>query len=169
MLKPAIMSTKNNQKEVVSEDQCFTPHVTVAVVVEHNGQFLMVEEYSSDGKAVINQPAGHLEANETLIEAAIRETLEETRWHVEITGVLNMNLYLSPNNGVTYHRTTFIGSAIKEDPHSPLDDGIIQALWLTPEEVDARKDQHRSPVVSKAIQQYLNDPHYPLAMIADYR
>ena len=169
MLKAFIMSSKNNQKAPNDEVKCFTPHVTVAVVVENNGKFLMVEEYSSGGLVVINQPAGHLEANETLVEAAVRETLEETRWHVEITGVLNMNLYLSPNNGITYHRTTFIGSAIKEDPNAALDDGIIQALWLSPEEVDARKEQHRSPVVSKAIQQYLNDPHYPLAMIADYR
>lgn len=168
-MKTNPMSTKNIQPISDNETLSFTPHVTVAVVIERDGRFLMVEEYSSNGRAVINQPAGHLEADETLIEAAVRETLEETRWNVEITGLLNMNLYLSPNNGVTYHRTTFIGTAISEDLNAKLDDGIIQAIWLTPEEIEARQEQHRSPIVSKAIQQYLNDPHYPLAMISDYR
>lgn len=163
------MSTKNVQVESEDLNRSFTPHVTVAVVIEKDGRFLMVEEYSSQGQVVINQPAGHLEADETLIQAAVRETLEETRWHIEITGLLNINLYQSPNNGVTYHRTTFIASAIEEDPSAKLDEGIIQALWLTPEELDARSDQHRSPVVSLTIQQYLNDPHYPLAMVRDYR
>ena len=163
------MSTEIIQTISDNETLSFNPHVTVAAVIERDGRFLMVEEYSSGGRAVINQPAGHLEADETLIEAAVRETLEETRWNVEITGLLNMNLYLSPNNGVTYHRTTFIGKAISEDLNSELDDGIIQAMWLTPAEIEARQEQHRSPIVSKAIQQYLNDPHYPLAMISDYR
>lgn len=163
------MSTEIIQAISDNETLSFNPHVTVATIIERDGRFLMVEEYSSGGRAVINQPAGHLEADETLIEAAVRETLEETRWNVEITGLLNMNLYLSPNNGVTYHRTTFIGTAISEDLNAALDDGIIQALWLTPAEIEARHEQHRSPIVSKAIQQYLNDPHYPLAMINDYR
>lgn len=163
------MSTNNIQSISDNEPLGFTPHVTVAVVIERDGRFLMVEEYSSNGRAVINQPAGHLEADETLVEAAVRETLEETRWNIEITALLNMNLYLSPNNGITYHRTTFIGTAINEDLNSKLDDGIIQAIWLTPDEIEARQEQHRSPIVSKAIQQYFNDPHYPLAMISDYR
>ncbi|HCX26860.1 MAG TPA: hypothetical protein DHT34_03930, partial [Cellvibrionales bacterium] len=86
------MSTEIIQTISDNETLSFNPHVTVAAVIERDGRFLMVEEYSSEGRAVINQPAGHLEADENLIEAAVRETLEETRWNIEITGLLNMNL-----------------------------------------------------------------------------
>ncbi len=55
----------------------FKPHVTVACVVHAEGKFLVVEE-TINGKALWNQPAGHLEANETLVEAAARELWEET-------------------------------------------------------------------------------------------
>ncbi len=163
------MSTRNTQLSLDSVHTDFAPHVTVASIVEKDGRFLLVEEYSSQGKAVINQPAGHLEASESLIDAAVRETLEETRWHIEITGVLNINLYRSPQNDVTYHRTTFIASALHEDPQLALDDGIIQPLWLTLAEVEQRQEQLRSPLVLQSIQQYLNEPHYPLAMVGDCR
>ena len=76
------------------------PHVTVASIIENDGKFLFVEEVAN-GKRVINQPAGHLEAEETLIEAAQRETLEETQWQVAIDGVVGMGLYVAPGNGVT--------------------------------------------------------------------
>ena len=82
------------------------PHITVATIVEDNGRFLMVEELKS-GRTVLNQPAGHLDPNETLTEAAIRETLEETGWDVQPTGVLGIYLYTAPSNGVTYQRVCF--------------------------------------------------------------
>src|SRR5258708_19559717 len=53
------------------------PHVTVAAIVGRDGRFLVVEEHTADGVR-LNQPAGHLEAGETLLEAVIRQTLEET-------------------------------------------------------------------------------------------
>ncbi len=118
---------------------------------------------------VLNQPAGHLDPGETLIEAAIRETHEETGWQVNITGVLNMNLYHSTINDITYHRTTFIGETISFDRSATLDEGIIQAHWLSLEELNTKKEMHRSPLVSLSIEQYLNDPHYPLSLINDYR
>lgn len=162
------MSKKSAHKIVIDPQRSFQPHVTVATVIEKDGRFLLVEEYAH-GEIVLNQPAGHLEANESLIDAAVRETLEETRWHIDITGVLNVNLYRSARNGVTYHRTTFTGNARHEEAKLDLDDGIIQALWLTPDEVKARETQLRSPLVLQTIEQYLNEPHYPLAMIGDCR
>ena len=87
------------------------PHITVATIVEDNGKFLMVEELKG-GRAVLNQPAGHLDPHETLTEAAVRETLEETGWDVEPTGVVGIYLYTAPSNGVTYQRVCFIAKAI---------------------------------------------------------
>lgn len=162
------MSIKNTQQAAAPIAANFAPHVTVATVVERDGRFLLVEEYSH-GETVLNQPAGHLEANESLIEAAVRETLEETRWHIQVTAVLNINLYRSPRNGVTYHRTTFVGKALQEEPQRQLDEGIIQPLWLTPDEIDQRHAELRSPLVSLAVKQYLSEPHYPLALIGDCR
>ena len=100
------------------------PHITVATVVEDNGRFLMVEEYSGE-RAVLNQPAGHLDPNETLIEAAIRETLEETGYDVELTGVIGIYLYTAPSNSVTHQRVCFAGKAVKHHPEYTLDTGII--------------------------------------------
>ena len=68
------------------------PHITVATVIEDDGRFLFVEEFKA-GRMVLNQPAGHLEANESLREAALRETLEETGWEVKLTGLLGIYLY----------------------------------------------------------------------------
>ena len=140
------------------------PHVTVATVIEKDGQYLLVEEVSH-GKLVINQPAGHLEANETLQQAAIRETLEETGWTVELTAVLGMALYTSPHNQVTYHRTTFIATAISHDSTQPLDEGIEQALWMSYEDVLASSSKMRSELVIKTIEQYRAGRHYPLDII----
>ena len=91
------------------------PHITVATVVEDNGRFLMVEELKRE-RAVLNQPAGHLDTDESLIDAAIRETLEETGYDVELTGVIGIYLYTAPSNGVTYQRICFAGKAVSAIP-----------------------------------------------------
>ena len=95
------------------------PHVTVATLVQQGDRFLMVRELI-DGEVRINQPAGHLEADETLAEAALRETREETGWQVELTGVVGIDLYTSPTNGVTYVRTTFIAHPLSHYREQPL-------------------------------------------------
>lgn len=141
------------------------PHVTVATVVEDNGRFLLVEEESASGQLVFNQPAGHLERNETLVEAAQRETLEETGWSVEIQGVVGIGLYLAPDNGITYHRTTFFGRPLRHDPLRALDTGIVRAVWLTPEEIAGLAARLRSPLVARVIEQYRDGNRYPLSMI----
>lgn len=142
----------------------WAPHVTVATIVERDDRYLMVYE-DADGKLVYNQPAGHLDPDETLQEAAIRETLEETGWTVALTGVVGVNLYTAPSNGITYCRTTFIAEALSHDPTRKLDTGIIEAVWLTFEELVARKDQLRSPMTLRIIEEYRAGRRFPLEVV----
>ena len=140
------------------------PHITVATVVEDNGRFLMVEELKRD-LAVLNQPAGHLDPNESLIEAAIRETLEETGYDVELTGVIGIYLYTAPSNGVTYQRICFAGKAIKHHPEYQLDTGIIGPLWLTRDELIAQRERWRSELTLQCIDDYLAGKLFDLTLI----
>lgn len=140
------------------------PHVTVATIIERDNRYLMVYE-EADGKKVYNQPAGHLDPNETLREAAIREALEETGWIIELTGVVGVNLYTAPSNGITYFRTTFIGKAVNQDPERKLDTGIIDAVWLTYEEIVERKDQLRSPMTLQIVEEYRAGRRFSLDVV----
>lgn len=142
----------------------WAPHVTVATIVERDDRYLLVYE-ESDGRMVYNQPAGHLEQGETLAQAAIRETLEETGWTVALTGVVGVNLYTAPSNGVTYFRTTFIADAVSHDPTRALDTGIIEAVWLTYEEVVERKAELRSPMTLQIIEDYRAGRRFPLGVV----
>ncbi|MBD9629819.1 NUDIX hydrolase [Pseudomonas sp. PDM19] len=142
-------------------------HVTVATIVEDQGRFLLVEEMSADKKQVFNQPAGHLEANETLLEAAVRETLEETGWNVELTAVTGIYLYTAPSNGVTYQRVCFAARPQRHHPERELDDGILGARWMTREELAAQPDRWRSHLVLRCIDDYLEGERFPLALIRD--
>jgi len=140
------------------------PHITVATVVEDNGRFLLVEELQ-DGQVVFNQPAGHLDPDESLCEAAIRETLEETGWDVELTGVIGIYLYTAPSNGVTYQRVCFAGKPLKHHPDHPLDDGIIGPRWLTRDELLTLRPQWRSELLIRCLDDYLADPLHSLELI----
>lgn len=141
------------------------PHITVATVVERDGRFLMVQE-NSGGRLVYNQPAGHVEAGESLLEAARRETLEETGWQVEIQKFLGIYQYTSPENGITYIRHCFIARAIEPRTELPLDADIVQALWLTAQELGQHEAGMRSPLVLEVLRDYLKGVAYPLALIA---
>ena len=94
----------------MTENKRWDPHLTVATVVEDQGRFLLVEE-TVGGKPVFNQPAGHVEPFESLKDAAIRETLEETGWEIELTAWQGLYVYHSPRNGVTYYRHCFASLA----------------------------------------------------------
>jgi ADP-ribose pyrophosphatase YjhB (NUDIX family) len=140
------------------------PHVTVATVIEKDGKYLLVEE-RCNGALVFNQPAGHLDPDETLEQAAVRETFEETGWHVDLQGVVGVALYTSPHNQVTYHRTTFYATAVSHDTEQPLDDGIEQAVWMSYEEMLNNSDRMRSHLVIKCIEQYQQGHRYPIGLV----
>lgn len=148
----------------MSDSRGELPHITVATVVEREGRFLMVKETSGDG-IVFNQPAGHVEKQETLFAAALRETLEETGWHVELTGLLGVYHYTSAANNVTYIRHCFIAKALHQDSNAELDPDIIEAMWLTEEEILQRQEQLRSPIVIQAIEHYRQGLSFPLSLI----
>lgn len=146
-----------------SPNSRFLPHVTVATVIEKDGKYLMVEE-TGDDQTVLNQPAGHLEENETLAEAAIRETLEETAWEIRLTGVLGTSLYTSSNNGISYYRTTFIAEALRKTQRI-LDPAIIRALWLSAEEIKSHPSPPRSPLVLQDISKHQRGVSFSLDLI----
>ncbi len=145
------------------------PDVTVATIVERDGRFLLVDE-TSQGRLVLNQPAGHLEPNESLLQAAVRETLEESAWTVELTGFLGAFQWRAPDaaeggSGRHYLRFAFIANALQHEPERPLDAGIERTVWLTREEIEASQDRLRSPLVLHVLQQYWDGNHFPLSLV----
>jgi len=146
------------------------PHITVATVVEQEGRLLMVKEHANGG-LVYNQPAGHLEIGETLIEAAVRETREETAWQVTITALLGIYQYRSELNGITYVRICFIGEPEAELVDRELDPAIAEALWLTPAEVERiaeQQDAMRSPLVLAAIHDFQAGKSCPISILSNF-
>lgn len=138
-------------------------HTTVAAIAERDGTYLCVEEEIGN-RLVLNQPAGHLELNETLIEAVQRETWEETAWRFTPTALLGVYHYTS-DSGICYIRFAFIGQATDHDPHQPLDQGIRRAIWLDWPEICQRHHQHRGPQVAKALEDYRRGQCYPLDLV----
>jgi 8-oxo-dGTP pyrophosphatase MutT (NUDIX family) len=145
----------------------WTPHGTVATIVEKDGKFLLVKEISG-GKEVYNQPAGHIEADESVLDAAIRETKEETGYTVSLSGLIGMYVYKAPSNGVTYHRYCFSASVESYDASLELDDGIIEACWLSLDEIKAQLHMMRSPIVLKCIEDYLSRTPQSLDFIFEH-
>lgn len=140
-------------------------HLTVATVVERNGKFLCVAERDK-GKLVINQPAGHVEPGEKIADAALREALEETGWHIELTALISFSTYLA-GNGVTYYRVCFAARAKEEVQDAPLDSDIDEVLWLSYEELAEQQAQLRSPLVLQAVEDYRNGCLQPLSMLRE--
>lgn len=134
----------------------FHPDLTVACVVRRDERFLLVEERVR-GRLVLNQPAGHVEPGEALADAAARETLEETRWQVAIRGLIGVYQWQAPD-GAHFLRFAFAAEAIHEHAERALDEGIERALWLSLDEIRARAEQHRSPLVLLAIEDALRRP-----------
>lgn len=143
------------------------PNVTVASIVELEGKFLMVEEESPAGP-VLNQPAGHLELNESMEDAVIRETLEETGYRFTPEAVIGSYLWHNGDNETTYFRTTYSGTVCNKTIATELDDGIIRALWMTHDDIISNQDRLRSPVILESLNDYLTGKHYPLDAIKSY-
>ncbi|MCD5984211.1 NUDIX hydrolase [Pseudomonas sp. CDFA 610] len=141
-------------------------HVTVATIVEDQGRFLFVEEIKG-GRKVLNQPAGHLDPNESLQRAAVRETLEETGWDVELTSVVGIYLYTAPSNGVTYQRICFAAKALRHHPDYTLDEGIVGPIWLTRDQLLVEQDRWRSALVLRCVDDYLNGERFSLDLLRD--
>lgn len=142
------------------------PNVTVAAVIEREGRFLLVEE-TSGGRLVLNQPAGHLEEGESLLHAVRRETREETGWRFHPDALLGIYRWRKGGD-VTYLRFAFLGRVDEHDPALPLDDGIVRALWLTPDEIRREHARHRSPQVQRCVDDFLAGRRYPLDILADF-
>ncbi|AVP97650.1 NUDIX hydrolase [Ahniella affigens] len=137
------------------------PDVTVAALVERDGAFLFVAERVR-GELVLNQPAGHLEQHETLIEATIREAREETRWTIRPTALLGAYQWQSPEPGLGFLRFTFVADAIAEDLSLSLDQGIEQVLWLRRDELLQCGIKHRSPLVLANVDDYVRGQRHGL-------
>ena len=141
------------------------PHVTVAAVIERDGKFLLVEENTDDGVR-LNQPAGHWERDETLEQGVTREALEETAYHFTPQWLVGVYRWQHPRkDDVTYLRFAFAGTVDGYEPERTLDDGIIRAVWLSPEEIRASAERHRSPLIALCVEDYLAGKRYPLGLV----
>ena len=144
------------------------PSVTVAAVVEKDGRFLLIEEETSQGLR-LNTPAGHLDPGESPAEGCAREALEETAWTFRPTALVGIYLarFVKKDDGedITYMRFAFCGELGAYDPERKLDDGIVRTLWLTPDEVRASVDRHRSPMVVRCMEDYLAGVRHPLETV----
>lgn len=143
------------------------PNVTVAAVVQRDGRFLLVEEETESGLA-FNQPAGHLEEGESLIDAVVRETLEETAYHFKPTHLVGVYNWRHPQKELTYLRFAFAGELRGFEAERPLDEGIVGARWLTLDEVRATQSRHRSPLILRCCEDLLAGKRYPLDLLVHY-
>jgi 8-oxo-dGTP pyrophosphatase MutT (NUDIX family) len=140
------------------------PHATVAAIVEDSGKFLLVEEITDRGNR-FNQPAGHLEDNETLIEAVIRETLEETAYSFKPEALLGIYHWKHEHNDTTYLRFAYIGSVSNHQASMALDEGIIRTVWMTADEMRNNAMLMRSPQVLNCVEDYLSGQKFPLSVV----
>ena len=140
------------------------PHVTVAAIAEKDDKFLIVEEMV-DGRLVYNQPAGHLDAGESLIEAVIRETYEESAWIFQPEALVGIQLWRHPIHSESYLRFSFCGSCCDHNEDQVLDDGVEQAVWLSRDELMDNNHKLRSPMVLRTIDDYLEGRRYSMDIL----
>ncbi|OJZ21749.1 MAG: NUDIX hydrolase [Thiobacillus sp. 65-29] len=148
----------------MSDAYTWLPHVVVAAIVERDGKFLLVEEHTAEGLR-LNQPAGHWERGETLLDAVRRETLEETAHRVEPSALIGCYTTHYPRRDITYLRFAYVCDVTGFEPERPLDDGIVRAVWLTPEEIATHPTPHRSPLVMRCVEDYLAGRRFPLDFV----
>ncbi len=139
-------------------------HVVAAAIVERDGKFLVVEE-RINGELKLNQPAGHWEDGETLLDAVRRETLEESGWEVEPVALLGAYAFEPEDLPYSFLRFAFICEPRRHRPERALDTGVERAVWLTRDELAARSSAHRSPALLACVDDYLAGRRYPLELV----
>ena len=144
--------------------EVWRPSVTVAAILEQDGKFLFVEELQ-EGRRVLNQPAGHLDPDETLIAACSREVLEETAHRFQPTGLVGIYRWYFKPADVTFLRFCFSGKVLGVE-NTPLDKEILALHWLNPREVKDRTRQHRSPLVQQCMDDYLAGRNFPIEVLS---
>lgn len=142
------------------------PDVTVAAIIERDGRFLLVEEETSDGIR-LNQPAGHLEPNESIVDAAVRETLEETTFDFKPTHLTGIYRWSRIDRRLSYLRFAFSGQLGAQHPERILDCGILRTVWLSREEIVSSSARHRSPLVVRCVEDYLAGQRFPMDALVD--
>ncbi len=142
-----------------------TPDVTVAAITETHGRFLVVEE-RINRRLLFNQPAGHVERGETLLAAVVRETREESAWRFDPQALLGIYLWRNPHNRRDVLRFAFTGGVSDHKAAQRLDRGIVRTHWLTREELEARQERLRSPLVLRCVDDYLAGQRHALDGIA---
>lgn len=142
------------------------PAVTVATIVVRDGAFLCVEEETRNGLR-LNQPAGHVEAGETIVAAAVRETLEETGYTVEPVALVGIYRWQMPDGGTTFVRFAFEAQVRSHDPARRLDAGIVGAHWLDYRTLHSRRTMHRSPLVMRCVDDFLAGTRLPLSFVTE--
>lgn len=140
------------------------PDLTVAAVVERDGQFLFVEERVSN-RIVFNQPAGHVERGEHIVDAVVRETLEETAWIFHPEALVGVYYWEQPERHRTFLRFAFSGTVSDHDPSRALDRGIERAVWMTREQLVARAPRLRSPMVLRCIDDFRAGKRFPMEIV----
>lgn len=144
------------------------PNTTVAALIERDGRFMLVEE-RINGELRLNQPAGHVDQGESIVQACVREGLEETGHHIRPTALVGIYQWTPPERPeLTYLRFAFAAEVLAEEPGYQLDDGIERPVWLSYEEIVARRAQHRSPLLLACIDDFRAGRRYPLELLQDY-
>jgi 8-oxo-dGTP pyrophosphatase MutT (NUDIX family) len=153
---------------ITAMDTRWKPNVTVAAIIEKDGRYLLIEEHTQEGLR-LNNPAGHLDPGESPAEGCARETLEETAHPFTPTALVGIYLsrFQRPATGedITYLRMAFCGDIGEYQPQLTLDQGIVRTLWMTPQEVRASADRHRSPLVLRCIEDHLAGQRFALNAI----
>jgi 8-oxo-dGTP pyrophosphatase MutT (NUDIX family) len=148
-------------------NRVWKPNVTVAALIEREGRFLLVEEETEDGIR-FNQPAGHLDKGESLVAACAREVLEETAWSFRPTALVGIYQWPRPTGDITYLRFAFAGELGDHESDRVLDSGILRAVWMTPDEIRATVERHRSPLILQCVSDYLAGRRFPLDLLRHY-
>jgi len=146
-----------------------TARVIVAGFIERDGKLLVIRERPADlpedHASVMNQPAGHVEKNELLTDAVVREVMEETGYKVksvELVGVHQATLSSRDYMGIYF---LFRCELVDEKQYPIEAPEIIETLWLTLEEIMNRKKEHRSETTTARFESYFSGAGYPLEIL----